>query len=236
MAVALERRRGKIRDWFSNEVEERSIHCGGRYESRFKMTARRFELLASCFRLRIDPAGADEGDKWYMIRKFINSFNRLRKEVVTPGQFLTADVCMSAFRSESGEYRAEGIPHLTKIARKPEGVGLELKSLADSDSGIILHVEIQEGKDSMREKDMSLELGAGAACLYMMTEHYHGTKRTVVADSWFGSFTAASALIKVGLYSMLIVKTAHRFYPLAYLKQWAADEEMRVDEAGNRIP
>ena len=52
-----------------------------------------------------------------MIRKFINSFNRLRKEVVTPGQFLTADECMPAFRSESSEYRAEGIPHLTKIAR-----------------------------------------------------------------------------------------------------------------------
>ncbi len=128
IASALERRRGSVRDWFSAEMEDSCVLSGGRYESRFKMTTRRFELLSSCFRLRVDPDEANAGDKWFMIRQFVDAFNKLRKEVVTPGQFLTADECMSAFRSESGEYKADGIPHLTKIAKKPEGVGLELKS------------------------------------------------------------------------------------------------------------
>ena len=36
------------------------------------------------------------------------------------------------------EYTPEGIPSLRKIARKPQGIGIEYKNLADAETGIIL--------------------------------------------------------------------------------------------------
>ena len=38
----------------------------------------------------------------------------------------------------------KGIPKLTKIIRKPEGVGVEYKILTDAFTGIMLHIEIQD--------------------------------------------------------------------------------------------
>ncbi len=55
-----------------------------------------------------------------------------------------------------------------------------LKSLADSDTGIILHVKILEGKESMRAKPMSVQLGAGVSSLWRMTEHYRRRKSNSV--------------------------------------------------------
>jgi hypothetical protein len=44
------------------------------------------------------------------------------------------------------------------------------------------------------------------------------------------------ALWMVGLFSMLMVKTAYRCYPLAFLKRWSEAENNRVDELGEPIP
>jgi len=44
------------------------------------------------------------------------------------------------------EYSTNGMPAKQKIARKPKGVGMELKSVADGDTGCILCVEMHEGK------------------------------------------------------------------------------------------
>ena len=40
----------------------------------------------------------------------------------------------------------EGIPHLSKIIRKPEGIGAEYKDVADALTGLMLFIEIQEGR------------------------------------------------------------------------------------------
>ena len=40
------------------------------------------------------------------------------------------------------------LPHKTKIMRKPEGIGAEIKSLCDGESGILLKLEFMEGKDA----------------------------------------------------------------------------------------
>ena len=41
---------------------------------------------------------------------------------------------------------------MTKIKRKPEGVGAELKSVCCGQSGVLLHLDIMEGKDHQHEK------------------------------------------------------------------------------------
>ena len=45
-----------------------------------------------------------------------------------------------------------------------------------------------------------------------LTTDFHGTERIVIADSWFGSIKTAIALKQSGLYSIMIVKTAHKFH------------------------
>jgi hypothetical protein len=103
-----------------------------------------------------------------MIRNLIAAFNHVRERFVILG----VDECMSAWRAISGDFIANGIPHLVKIARKPEGVGAEFKSLADSHSGIIMHLEIQEGKIPMLAKEYCAAYGAGTACTLRMTKHW----------------------------------------------------------------
>ena len=94
----------------------------------------------------------------------MKSFNSARQRFVTLGQYMTVDECMCAWKAVSGEFRVDGIPHQVKITRKPEGVGAEFKSVADPHSGILMHLEIQEGKMPMRLKEYYAEYGAGAAC------------------------------------------------------------------------
>ena len=54
---------------------------------------------------------------------------------------------MSSWRGKDGDFCSDGMPHVTRIDRKPKGAGCELKNSADADTKIILQHEIQEGAD-----------------------------------------------------------------------------------------
>ena len=95
-------------------------------------------------------------DPWRAVRCLIDAFNDNRKTSVVPGGHMVVDEVMSAWRGAEGKYSAEGCPHVTKIARKPEGVGAEMKALADGESNIMLRLDIMEGKDRQREKPLSV--------------------------------------------------------------------------------
>ena len=41
------------------------------------------------------------------------------------------------------------MPHVTRIDRKPKGVGCEIKNCADADTKVMLQLEIQEGAEIM---------------------------------------------------------------------------------------
>ena len=55
-----------------------------------------------------------------------------------------------------GKYTATGLPHVTKIHRKPDCIGAELKSLADGMSGVILSFDIMGGKERQSKKTLRL--------------------------------------------------------------------------------
>ena len=69
---------------------------------------------------------------------------------------------MSSWISRKQDRTTDGIPHLTKIIRKPKGVGTEIKCLANGVIGIILRLEICEGKEADPKKKWS-HLPAGTA-------------------------------------------------------------------------
>lgn len=167
--------------------------------------------------------------------------------MINPGEYLTPDECMSSWLGSEALFDVNGMPHLSKIIRKPKGVGCEIKSLADGLAKIMLRLEIQEGKERMATKrfvvrtaanctptspnigQYTADLAAGnvykatTAQTMRLLEPWFGTGRTAVGDSYFASVETLLALAKHGVFFMGIVKTAHKEYPMKHLKQWYND-------------
>jgi len=98
-------------------------------------------------------AQADEDDgEWRQINGFVDAFNDNRLTAVIPGAVMTVDESMSMWLGQDGDWTVEGMPHVTKIIRKPRGVGAEFKNVCDGDTGIMMRLELQKGKDIMKDK------------------------------------------------------------------------------------
>jgi hypothetical protein len=117
------------------------------------MKQARFEFIMKNFALRKAPiSNSEKSDAWFMVRQFVASFNGWRRKIVEPGSYVCVDESMVLWNG-ADETSRSGMPHVTIILRKPEPIGCELKTLADGESRIMLAVELQEGKEAMREKE-----------------------------------------------------------------------------------
>jgi hypothetical protein len=183
------------------------------------MPRARFEELVRC--LRLDEFTSDDlrTDQWKPIRAFVDDFNATRARHIKPGWMLCVDESVSSWRGRDGTVLG-GMPHVTKIKRKPRGVGLEMKDICDVMSGIMLRLELCEGKEVMREKPFQSEFGAGTASLLRLTQPWWGSGRVVCADSAFASVRSAVQLHKKGLYFLGLVKTASRCFPKEFLENY----------------
>ena len=144
------------------------------------------------------------------VRPLVDEFNRVRKRHV-PSKRLTIDESMSAFESK------ELLPMATIHTRKPKPQGFELKAIACVESGVLLKVEVQEGKRLMQEKDYAA-LGATGWVL-RLGEQYFNTERLIIGDSAFASVQTAVEARKRGLHFLGNVKTATSRFPHTWLKQ-----------------
>lgn len=255
-AMTLESTRGPVGDyWASPPASEESIYLSHDYSARFGMSRDRFKLLSQSLRLtgaNAPPPQAaaaaagggarggdgvggaadmvEDADSWWPIRGMVDAVNDSIRRAVTPGPYLTVDEMMSFWYGLEGEYLIGGIPHATKIPRKPRSVGCELKCVADGLTHIMLRVEIQEGKEAMKEKEWNTAYGAGTSVTLRLTRPWAGTGRTVVGDSAFGSVKTLIALHKInGLFGLLMVKTAHTKYPMKYMGEWSKQQEANPD-------
>ena len=86
-----------------------------------------------------------------------------RNNTVNPGAHMVIDEVMSAWKGQDGQYCANGLPHVTKIIRKPEGVGCELKALCDGESNIMMRLEIMKGRDHQRAMEHAHQYKDGTA-------------------------------------------------------------------------
>ena len=77
-------------------------------------------------------------------------------------EIMTVDESMIAWEPQTT--KTGGLPNLSFIKRKPKPLGIELKDVADGRHGLVLWMEIQEGKTRMKNKTHVKELGANAAC------------------------------------------------------------------------
>ena len=139
-------------------------------------------------------------------------FNKCQEEGYYPSWSICVDESMSAWRGKDGNFCSDGMPHVTKIARKPKGVGTELKDAADSETNIIIRLELQEGAEHKKSCQSK-----GTAQALRLTEPWHHSGHTVNGDSAFASVQTAVELKRHGTFFRGMVKTTHSGFPKTYL-------------------
>ena len=108
--------------------------------------------------------------------------------------------------------------------------------MVDGFSGIMLWLEVQEGKERMRKKEFQ-DLGGTAACTMrgvLSTDDYEESleletnedlnkKRCYYGDSWFGSVKTAANISRAGHHAVMMVKTAFSRSPKKWLEEKMKD-------------
>lgn len=180
-------------------------------------------------------AYSDNEDENLQIIDFVDAVNRCFAQAFVPGDIMCLDESMvkSYHRNLQGKI---------KIKRKPRPIGNEIKDIADARSKLVYKLEIYEGKDRMSEKEHHRELGATTATVKRLVEGIRDTNRIVVGDSWFGSVKTAVMLREMGLYANMLVKTAHKNYPMKMLNgqtlqrgQWKSVHAEVQGENGTQV-
>ena len=186
--------------------------------SKYGLTHNRFRNIAQCLSFTTSPPAGE--DKWHEVRPLIDGFNTNRANVWVAGTCLTVDELMSRWRGADGAFDPNGAPHVTKIIRKPEPVGIEIRCLICSASGVMLQLLIMEGKASMKAKLVE-GLSAGCNSVYLLCQPWFNTGRMVAADSAFASVhTVLEMRKRAGLNFMGCVKTAYSMFPKKYLEDY----------------
>ncbi len=109
------------------------------------MTKNRFEHIIShlTFPCEIPEQERDPyTQSWARSIGLVHAFNERRQQVFRPGAYLTEDESM--FQWWGGVLKGKNtIPHSTNMPRKPADEGCEVKTLADTQSGVMMSVEVQ---------------------------------------------------------------------------------------------
>ena len=107
-------------------------------------------------------------DPWWRYVGGVESFNLNRLKYIIQSNHISMDELMSAWRPR--KTKTGGLPNITFILRKPEPLGTEKKCTACSACKVMLHMEIQRGKEGMKNEKYNRELGATAACTVRLAE------------------------------------------------------------------
>ena len=204
------------RDLWSSED---FIFPAPRFGARFGIGRNRFDDLLRYIRFCPQSEYENKYDRWSPVRRLIDAFNEHRAATFYPSWSICIDESISLWRGKDGNYCSDGMPHVTKIERKPKGVGAELKDAVCAQTKVIIALEIQEGKEAMASKDNVNEYTkAGTATVLRLTKPWHGSRRVINGDSAFASVTTAMACRDKGLHFTGLVKTATKMFPKQYFQ------------------
>jgi hypothetical protein len=236
LCMAVEQVVGGVEEcWRTKEDMKDTVLPAPDYHHRFGMSAKRFKNLSQALRLSPDTNAQDRDDPWQPVRSAVDGFNRRRFAALKVGANICIDESMCAWRPHGGtnEFVVDAMPHQTKIIRKPEGVGLEAKTAACTETGIIIAIDLVEGKEAQHAKKFHEEYGEGTAVTLRLTENYFGSGRIVTGDSAFASVKTGVACGDRGLEFQGMCKTAHKLFPKAFLTAWVARENTAEARWGN---
>jgi hypothetical protein len=156
----------------------------------------RFQLIRELVKWSKADLDAQPTDPWYMFRRMTTDFNANRAANVHMQLVQVLDEMMSSWQPRKD--KLGGLPNISYIQRKPKPLGTELKCVAEAATGMMVHLELQEGKDAMRKARFSPEQGVTAACTIRLCAAVGGSSapHTYVADSWFGSVKVSMQCMK----------------------------------------
>lgn len=99
---------------------------------------------------------------------------------------------------------------------------MELKNACCGATGIMMVVEIQEGKERMALKPHHDEMSNAASIVMRLLEtgDLCGSRRIVYGDSFFASWDMCNELMHKGLYFKGIVKQNSGGYPKEFFRDW----------------
>ena len=86
------------------------------------------------------------------VKPLLDEWNAARLKCFAPGKGIILDESISKFKPFF-DNTPKGIKWLVKIARKPVGIGAEIKNAACAETSIMLRLELQEGKVAMSTKE-----------------------------------------------------------------------------------
>jgi len=158
-------------------------------------------------------------DPWWKFRNAVENFNEIRKVKLTNSDWALIDESMSAWRPRTT--KLGGLPNLSHIPRKPEPLGTEFKSIADPHTGCLLGLEIQRGKEGMKDLQYNREYGNTCGCTLRLMD-IAGCKG-VKGDAWFGSVLNCVSLKLKGYDSVLQVKQNNALFPKTFVDQMLGD-------------
>ena len=134
-------------------------------------------------------------DPWWPLRGGVERFNAKRRALLRTVPVCVLDESMSAWRPRTT--KEGGLPHISYVIRKPEPLGTEFKTAADPATGIMLALEIQEGKpamDAMRAR-MGCTLIPSTSCVARLVSLIPPApvnyRRIIVGDAWFTNVATA---------------------------------------------
>ena len=181
------------------------------------MTREHFERVLASLILpsadgTVDTSNEVDDAIWGNVKAFAKACFTKWQQAWGPGGLLTIDETMVSWEGTSPA-------HISYITRKPHPLGFQVKGLHCSRSRIMLNAEFCEGERVDIDKEHVAQWGKSTAVTLRASAPYHGTFRTVIGDSYFGSCNTAVAMRLHQLYFIGNVKTGHWGYPKAYLKQ-----------------
>ena len=155
------------------------------FGSKYCMTMSRFQDIKRVFPFFFtNPLITEKDDKWYMIQWFVDQFNANRKLTFCASHEIIVDETMSAWEPRTincgngaEDLDMPALPHLSFIHRKPEPLGTEFKVAACAQQRVFLHLEIQRGKEDMKDAKYTGSLGAQSACAIRLLEESTGAGR-----------------------------------------------------------
>jgi len=213
-------------------VEEHSVDL-----SHIMRKHRFLEIYANIIRAF---SGGDQKYAWNPMLSLIDGFNINRSKKVAASVKKIIDESMSAFKPRTtrtgfSKNYEKSFPFLSFILRKPKPMGIEFKATACSVTGILIYLEIQEGKNPMRKKKYSEALGGTAGCTLRLVKgsEYCGSNKNEArkqgkienkrelwnGDSWFTSITLIQAMKREGHEYFGALKNNHRGCPKNFVEE-----------------
>jgi hypothetical protein len=221
--------RGGIDACWSTGNVEGTFREGGRYGERFGMSLHEYKNIRQYLQLCSFSEIDRRNNPWVPIDSFVEAFNKRREKIIKPGRELIIDESMSWWLGADGEIVYGGMPHVSFVKRKPRPNGAEMKTTADVQSGVMLYIEIQKGKQQNNTADFADKYQHHVALSLRLSKPWHNTGRIVNGDAAFSSFACAVAHLENGLRFRGVLKQASKSYPKKFLQDWYSKKPLRGD-------